>query len=140
MPELPFLHDLDEIPNLCTRLAQTCCWFSVTPVSVQLQAAELLFGAHGQPHDYLQAALFRLLAVGFAGAAVENWVLKVLLAMFWLTFLNSSDTLVHELAGQLPKPTTKYFQPCCWEWPGFTYTVTQCNVYVHVVAVSCLPC
>ena len=42
-----------------------------------LQAAELLFGANGRPHDYLQAALFRLLAVGFVGAAAENWVLKV---------------------------------------------------------------
>ena len=51
---------------------------SITPVSVQLQAAELLFGANGRPHDYLQAALFRLLAVGFVGAAAENWVLKVL--------------------------------------------------------------
>ncbi|KAL3151759.1 hypothetical protein ABBQ38_012736 [Trebouxia sp. C0009 RCD-2024] len=39
-------------------------------------AAELLFGANGRPHDYLQAALFRLLAVGFVGAAAENWVLK----------------------------------------------------------------
>lgn len=38
--------------------------------------AELLFGTNGQPHDYLQAALFRLLAVGFVGAAAENWVLK----------------------------------------------------------------
>lgn len=42
-----------------------------------LQAAELLFGAAGRPHDYLQEALFRLLAVGFLAAASENWVLKV---------------------------------------------------------------
>lgn len=42
-----------------------------------LQAAELLFGPAGRPHDYLQEALMRLLAVGFVGAAAENWVLKV---------------------------------------------------------------
>lgn len=46
-------------------------------IKVCLQAAELLFGANGRPHDYLQAALFRLVAVGFLGAAAENWVLKV---------------------------------------------------------------
>lgn len=39
-------------------------------------AAELLFGPAGRPHDYLQEALMRLLAVGFVGAAAENWVLK----------------------------------------------------------------
>lgn len=55
---------------------------SIKPVAVQLQAAELLFGANGRPHDYLQGALFRLLAVGFVGAAAENWVLKVLPALF----------------------------------------------------------
>jgi len=42
-----------------------------------LQAAELLFGSAGRPHDYLQEALFRLLAVGFVGAASQNWILKV---------------------------------------------------------------
>ncbi len=42
-----------------------------------LQAAELLFGPAGRPHDYLQEALFRLLAVGFVGAASQNWILKV---------------------------------------------------------------
>ncbi|KAL0047917.1 hypothetical protein WJX82_003173 [Trebouxia sp. C0006] len=39
-------------------------------------AAELLFGSAGRPHDYLQEALFRLLAVGFVGAASQNWILK----------------------------------------------------------------
>ena len=42
-----------------------------------VQAAELLFGAAGRPHDYLQEVLFRLVAVGFIGAAAQNWVLKV---------------------------------------------------------------
>ena len=42
-----------------------------------MQAAELLFGAAGRPHDYLQDTLLRLVAVGFLGAATQNWVLKV---------------------------------------------------------------
>lgn len=42
-----------------------------------MQAAELLFGAAGRPHDYLQETLLRLLGVGFFGAATQNWVLKV---------------------------------------------------------------
>lgn len=42
-----------------------------------MQAAELLFGAAGQPHDYLQETLLRLVGVGFLGAATQNWVLKV---------------------------------------------------------------
>ena len=42
-----------------------------------VQAAELLFGAAGRPHDYLQETLLRLVGVGFLGAATQNWVLKV---------------------------------------------------------------
>ena len=42
-----------------------------------MQAAELLFGAAGRPHDYLQETLLRLVGVGFLGAATQNWVLKV---------------------------------------------------------------
>lgn len=42
-----------------------------------VQAAELLFGAAGRPHDYLQETLLRLVGVGFWGAATQNWVLKV---------------------------------------------------------------
>ena len=102
-----------RFPIFAHTLLKYAAGFTVTPVSVQLQAAELLFGANGQPHDYLQAALFRLLGVGFVGAAAENWVLKVLPALFWPTFLDSTYTLVHVSARQLPMPTTKYFQLCC---------------------------
>ena len=42
-----------------------------------LQAGELLFGAAGRPHDYLQEALFRLVGVGLLGISTQNWVLKV---------------------------------------------------------------
>ena len=44
-----------------------------------LQAGELLFGAAGRPHDYLQETLFRLVGVGFLGISTQNWVLKVCL-------------------------------------------------------------
>ncbi len=66
--------------------SSSCRWLQVNDtdnsvrcnkLSCGLQAAELLFGSAGRPHDYLQEALFRLLAVGFVGAASQNWILKV---------------------------------------------------------------
>ena len=42
-----------------------------------LQVAELFFGADAHPHDYLHEVLFRLLAVGWIGAATQNLVNKV---------------------------------------------------------------
>lgn len=66
--------------------SSSCRWLQVKDtdnsvhsdkLSCVLQAAELLFGSAGRPHDYLQEALFRLLAVGFVGAASQNWILKV---------------------------------------------------------------
>lgn len=41
-----------------------------------MQAAELLFGADALPHDYLHEALFRILAVGWLGAATSFLVNK----------------------------------------------------------------
>lgn len=42
-----------------------------------MQVAELFFGADAHPHDYLHEVLFRLLAVGWIGAATQNLVNKV---------------------------------------------------------------
>lgn len=41
------------------------------------QVADLFFGADAYPHDYLHEVLFRLLAVGWVGAATQNLVNKV---------------------------------------------------------------
>ncbi len=41
------------------------------------QVADLFFGADAYPHDYLHEVLFRLLAVGWIGAATQNLVNKV---------------------------------------------------------------
>ena len=41
-----------------------------------MQAAELLFGGDALPHDYLHEALFRILAVGWLGAATSFLVNK----------------------------------------------------------------
>ena len=66
-----------------------------------LQAAELLFGSAGHPHDYLQEALFRLLAVGFVGAASQNWILKVQHVLLdW--YLAASHTHRNVISGICP--------------------------------------
>ena len=75
-----------------------------------MQVAELLFGANGRPHDYLQEALFRLLAVGFVGAAAENWVLKVCLPM---TLNNpDADACMHQCTNEQP-PMSVWQCACC---------------------------
>lgn len=72
-----------------------------TKLSCVLQAAELLFGPAGRPHDYLQEALFRLLAVGFIGAASQNWILKVQHVMLaW--YPAASLTLKHVISALTP--------------------------------------
>ena len=42
-----------------------------------LQVADVFFGSDAHPHDYLHEVLFRLLALGWIGAASQNLVNKV---------------------------------------------------------------
>lgn len=44
------------------------------------QVADVFFGSDAHPHDYLHEVLFRLLALGWIGAASQNLVNKVLIA------------------------------------------------------------
>lgn len=44
---------------------------------VSLQAADFLFGAAAQPHDFLHEPLFRILSSGLLGAAITSLALRV---------------------------------------------------------------
>lgn len=90
-----------------------------------LQAAELLFGSAGRPHDYLQEALFRLLAVGFVGAASQNWILKVQHIMLERYFA-ASHTPENVISGHsLPVPFQD--ENCLTNTPS-CHTCTQQSV------------
>ncbi len=59
------------------------------------QVADLLFGADAHPHDYLHEVLFRLLAVGWIGAATQNLVNKVCMTVIFFCFCAYGPTLGH---------------------------------------------
>ncbi len=49
----------------------------LTDINWGVQAANLLFGAAAEPHDFLHEPLFRILSTGLLSAAASSFALKV---------------------------------------------------------------
>jgi predicted nucleic acid-binding Zn finger protein len=73
---IPYYHLRSTFCNLSLHVKASFEMDHIMSLSVA-QVADLFFGADAYPHDYLHEVLFRLLAVGWIGAATQNLVNKV---------------------------------------------------------------
>ena len=62
--------------SICRSVSQI--WEALQAGLVGLQAANLLFGAAAEPHDFLHEPLFRLLSTGLLSSAASAFALKVI--------------------------------------------------------------
>jgi len=61
---------------------------------VAVQAADFLFGAAAQPHDFLHEPLFRIFSTGLLSAGAASLALRVSQNAFWAVKMSCSCVMV----------------------------------------------